>query len=437
MKKSVTLVLVAVLALGMGIAYAAPMLIVPMDVQLYPQVLEGVKAEFSVDIVYANIDITDGQISNPIYDMNGNLIETSISPTTNVTYDIVLNVTNLSDQPATLYEVTFAAGQDVTVQQSILGGTIYDYGINYENSLASYKHFGGIVDGVYLDGQWTNITWIPKSYYDINGTQIQNEYPACLFAITQTSWEGAIMSGPLNPDEVQNFSSNHTIGSTIPELPENATEIGIWFEGVPIAEYYDQTGNPLVTMMYINGGWVDVTGRVTVDETQPMTTVSNMLVNEVMTFSAQPYKNMNSTIGPVTSLPTWGSWGVGGTVFWFPWDWSSQEFNSTFAPHESRLIAFNHTNPFTKSTAESPPDNGIAALQTGNLDLYASVSNYVTNWPVNGTYYDTVSTTTQVKQIQFETTPNSYLYNNILADNQTFQRGNSDFEVIVASRIDP
>ncbi len=422
MKKTVTLLLVAVLALGMGIAYAAPMLIVPMNVQPFPQVLEGLKADFSVDIVYANINTVDSQ--NP-------------DLTTDVTYNVILNVTNLSDDPATLYEVSFAAAQDVNVQDSILGGTIYDFGVQSSSSLASYKHFGGIVDGVYLDGQWTNITWIPKSYYEINGTQIQDEYPACLFAITQARWGGATMSGPLNPDEVESFCTNHTIGSTIPELPENASETGIWFEGVPIAEYYDTTGNPLVTMMYINGGWVDVTGRVTVDDKQPMTTVSKMLVNELMTFNAQPYKNMNSTIGPVTSLPTWGSWGVGGTVFWFPWDWSSQGFNSTFAPHESRLISFNHTQSFSRSTAESPPANGIAALQTGSLDLYASVSNYVTNWPVNGTYYDTVSTKTQVKQIQFETTPNGYLYNNILADNQMFQRGNTDFEVIVAPRTEP
>jgi hypothetical protein len=56
MKKSVTLLLVAVLALGMGIAYAAPMLIVPMNVQPFPQVLEGVKAEFGVDVVYAKME---------------------------------------------------------------------------------------------------------------------------------------------------------------------------------------------------------------------------------------------------------------------------------------------------------------------------------------------------------------------------------------------
>ena len=43
-----------------------------------------------------------------------------------VTYNVVFNVTNLSDKAATLYELTFAAAQDITSSNPILGGNIYD-----------------------------------------------------------------------------------------------------------------------------------------------------------------------------------------------------------------------------------------------------------------------------------------------------------------------
>ncbi|NLF89683.1 hypothetical protein GX563_12820 [Candidatus Bathyarchaeota archaeon] len=400
MKKSLSIVLIAVLALGFGIAYAAPMLIVPNS-QLYPQVIEGPKAKFSIEVVYAEFNQTTNA---------------------NIYYDVVLNVTNTADTPTTLYDITFAAAQEVTVHDSILGGTIYDNG-----RAGAFKHFGGVVNGVYLDGDWVNTTWIPNFYDEINGTQTIVPYPLCLYRITQASLYSGISSGPLTPDNVAAYSADHSINGTIPELPANANDAGIWFEGVPIAEYYDSEGNPLVTMMYINGAWVDVTGKVTVDHTKPMITASNMLVNQVLSLGEQPYHNMNSTVGPVVALPTWGDWGVGGSYYWFPWDWASQPFNSTFAPHESRLIRLNNV--------QQP--GSLAALESGSITLYASASNYIINRPINGTFLNTVSTTTQIKQLQLQQTSGGYLYNAILADNQVFQQGNSRLEVNVVPRTEP
>jgi hypothetical protein len=113
MNKPLSLVLIAILAFGIGIAYAAPMLIVP-NVELYPRVFEGPKALFNVDIVYAGFNTTDNQLGN-----------SETLPDANVNYYVVLNVTNTADTPATLYEINFAAAQNVTVHDSILGGTIY------------------------------------------------------------------------------------------------------------------------------------------------------------------------------------------------------------------------------------------------------------------------------------------------------------------------
>ncbi len=124
MKKSLSLVLIAILAFGIGIAFAAPMLVVP-NVELYPRVFEGPKALFNVDVVYANFNTTDRQYTSPFYNQQGQLDHYETNSATEVNYNIVLNITNTADTPATLYEINFAAAQNVTVHNSILGGTIY------------------------------------------------------------------------------------------------------------------------------------------------------------------------------------------------------------------------------------------------------------------------------------------------------------------------
>lgn len=430
MRKSLSLVIIAILAFGIGIAYAAPMLILPNN-QLYPHVIEGPKAQFNIDVVYANLTRTDLQPA---------------ASGTGINYEIVLNITNTADTPATLYQTMFAAAQNVTVRDSILGGSMYSRNSGPgTGTLGGYIHFGGVVEGVRLDGKWVNTTWIPNFYDEINGTLTQVHYPLCLYRITQTLWSAGLISGPLIPEDVAAFSANHAINGTIPKLPSNAENTGIWFEGVPITEYYDNVGNPILTEMYINGAWVDVTGRVIVDQPQPMLTASNTIVNQVLPLGASPYQNMNSTIGPVTTLPTWGDWGVGGTYCLPQWQWASQSFNNTFAPHESRLIVISNSQA-TRSFALHPSGLvvvsypqitfNLAALESGNITIYASASNYITNEPINGTYLNTVSTTIQIKPIQLQQTSDGYLYNTILADNQTFQQINP-LEVTIATRTEP
>ncbi|XES76929.1 MAG: hypothetical protein ACBZ72_12250 [Candidatus Bathyarchaeia archaeon] len=66
-------------------------------------------------------------------------------------------------------------------------------------------------------------------------------YPDRLLGITQTywatTWDGEeydnVMHGPLTPDEEHAFSADQTLNSTVPALPDNASETGVWFEGVP------------------------------------------------------------------------------------------------------------------------------------------------------------------------------------------------------------
>lgn len=426
MKKSLSFVIIAILAFGIGIAYAAPMLIIP-NAQLYPQVIQGPKALFNVDVVYVKFDTSDFQTSYSSYDQNRQLDQYDTYSGTNLNYQVVLNVTNTADTPATLYQVMFAAAQNVTVRDSILGGSMYSNssgpGIG---TIGGYVHFGGVVKGVRLDGKWVNTTWIPKFYDQYNGTSTEVPYPLSLYRITQTSWSGGIISGPLTPENVAAFNADHTLNGTIPDLPSNAKDTSIWFEGVPITEYYDNAGNPVLTEMYINGAWVDVTGRVTVDQPQPILIASDTLVNQVLPLGQSPYQNMNSTAGPVTTLPTWGDWGYGNCYHWFPWDWAGQSFNNTFAPHESKLIVINNTQQIADPSV----------LKSGSITLYASASNYIINEPINGTYLNTVSTATQIKQLQLQQTSDGYLYNILLADNQTLRQINP-LEVTVTTRIKP
>ena len=220
-------------------------------------------------------------------------------------------------------------------------------------------------------------------------------------------------------------------------LPANASETGIWFGGVPIAEYYDSYGNPLITEMYINGAWVDVTGKVTTDQTQPMITLENQLLSDTLTVGAQPYENMNSSIGAITTLPSWGDWNVGRGYSWLPFSPGPSGFNNTWAPHESRLIIFNNTQMFIIMSPTDQPNGGLAALESGNISLYASASNYINNAPVNGTFTNTASTATQTVQLNMDQTASGYTYNAILSDNQTFQQGTSSIEVTVAPRTTP
>ena len=187
---------------------------------------------------------------------------------------VVLNVTNLSDIEASISEVGFAAAQDIRIIPSALGG------FSFSTGAGPGVDFGGVVKGVWLDNKWLNVTWIP-------GT----DYPDNLMRIVTPS---------------------HSTETAVPELPANAAEEGTWIEGVPIAEYYNSTALTS-TSIYINGSWVDVTGRVRADPEQPTVMATDTLVNQILPFSGEHYRNIgNATIGPTTAMPSWATYNGNG-----------------------------------------------------------------------------------------------------------------------------
>lgn len=396
MRTGIKLLIAAVFSLSIGIAFASPLLVSELA-KPFPVVPEGPKADFSVEIVYANFSIVDGTITNTIGEGTP-FNHTETYPYTNVTYMVVLNVTNLSELEAKISEVTFTAAENISIIPSALGG------FSFERAGGPGANFGGVVKGIWLDNEWLNVTWIP-------GT----EYPLSLFRI---------------------MTPQHQVASSVPSLPENATEIGTWIEGVPIAEYY--SGDALErTQIYINGAWVDVTGRVRVDNAQPTVMAMHTLANRVQTFGGWPYRNVgNTSIGPVTELPSWKMYNGNGPSFrWI----NTTGFSNVWAPGQSRLITLWSTvmHVYTEEDQRLSLDSVINALKAGEINLYASVSSYITNWLVEGTYYNTVTTATYLQRVNVQDTGNGYVYNTALAENQEFQPDQNNIEVFIATKEPP
>ena len=382
------LIAFAVLALLSGTAFAAPMLVTPLDVQPYPRVPEGPKATFSIDIVYANFTIIQGQRnlteSVPSYGFVGNVTyeaRTRILQDTNVSYTVVANITNISDNIGYMYEAGFDAAHSIKTIDSVLGGTSFSLGSIPDRG----PNYGGVVEAIYLDGELLNTTWIPGTDYPYNVMHILN--------------------------------SQHTTQSNIPSLPENASEDGMWMEGVPIAEYYSST-DLVATHIYINGAWVDVTGRVQPYNPKPMVISTNTLANLVLTPSVPLYGGSgNASAGlPMTKFSGWYmGGGMGQALRWI----GGRGFDRAWLPHQSRLIMF--TGNTTLNSDLAGVNQTVTLLDTGQLDLYGSVTSYITNIPVNGTYSDTVYSAFCIKTVALQKTSDGYLYNAALSQNQHFQ----------------
>jgi hypothetical protein len=383
MKFGVKLIVIAVLALSVGVAFASPLLYENLVIRPFPRIPEGQKADFSVDIVYANFSIQEHASNKSSHG----------SPLSILTYDVVLNVTNLSDLRAVVNRLDFKAAEEVTSVPSVLGGSA----AAPRGSGASGGGHPDFVEGIWLDGKWLNVTWLPDG-----------EWPATF---------------------------NSPIVETIPDLPSDASEEGVWVEGVHVEESYeitktaDETNITFTTLAFINGAWVDVTGRVGVDYEQPFVVFNNLLVGELRNFASETFGSYRNEaafdealaeIFPAEDV-TWTNIGI-------TYTWAGKNgFNSYWEPHESRLIKLTGT--------QDVGGGALELLAEEEIIVYSAVSNNVKDWTViKGTYYNTFSTATSIKQVQVEKTADSYIYNTILGENQTFQPDQFGVEVFIKPR---
>ena len=153
MKFGVKLIVIAVLALSVGVAFASPLLYDKLNIKPWIKHVQGPTADFNVEVVYANFTIIDR--SKPVSKSDG----------PSISYYVVLNVTNLSDIGALLLDVNFqAAGEISNTSTSFVMNTIS--GSGYE------------VEGAWVDGVWYNVTYVTGGYptIDVDGNVIESPW---------------------------------------------------------------------------------------------------------------------------------------------------------------------------------------------------------------------------------------------------------------------
>lgn len=376
------MLIAAIFSLSIGVAFASPLIVSDLIVP-FRRAPQGPTADFGVDVVYANFAVQEPADS-----------ETSgVSSLPQVNYRVVLNITNYGDIAAKLGTVNFAAAQNIT----LLKGASEGASASSSGGGNSGGHFGTVIEGLWLDNEWLNVTWIPGVHPD-----------GLDDAMTNNPWGSG--------DTVRYVGAMPTV---IPSLPANASETGYLMEGVPIRQYYFFNSSAstlqLWDTIYVNGTWVNVTGRIRIEN--PVTSVL-----EFGTFiQASTYFWPRNTVvsGSAPSNSTHSH------VFMV---WSgNDDFNNTWAAGQSRLIQLTGT-----TTVGS---NELKVLTSGSFNVYAATYNYIYDQPVNGTFYDTSSLNTQLKSISLEKTADGiYIYNSILGENQMFQPDQFGVEVFIKDR---
>jgi hypothetical protein len=178
----------------------------------------------------------------------------------------------------------------------------------------------------------------------------------------------------------------------------------------------------------MNGTWADVTGRIQV--THPAEgsgwSVTNSVVRELHMFQDTP--KVNVVVDPADTEKV--------HVRFSDTEYTQTgegHFNNYWEPHESRLIMLQG------KTAVSEPwtnDKAPAVLKSGKITFKTIIQNnadYETKI-VNKTLEDTWSISIEIKQVELTQNGNSYIYNNILSENQMFQPDKFDVEVFVKPR---
>ena len=417
MKTRSKFILIALLSLLAGSAFATPLLLSELEIVPFWTVPEGPKADLNVSVVYANFTIQG----------NSSVHDKSI-----LSYYIVLNMTNLSNLPTKLSYFGFAGLKNVTVIPSALGG----FHVTHEGKGVSGSSFGsmgpaegylghlgaGRVEGLWLDGEWLNTTWVPEGGLDEIWHSENIFPPKGLENIWEPNWyPDADPYGLLDSEnydyELPRFTpfggtrSNGTHYYTYDGTRFNYEGGNYWIEGVPLIEYI-ANNEVKSTIIYYDGSWIDVTGRVKAEE-RAFIIAKNLLVKSQTVFNG--YSGENSSI-PVGSSITSST--VDGNLSFI------YGFDNTWAPHQSRLILL-------KGFIDVGDFWGNSESLEEEITFYVEAENYVDDNIVNGVVTNTVSTSFELKTTQLSVSEATYLYNSILLDDQTFVTASSSLEVFV------
>jgi hypothetical protein len=365
MKIGTNMIFLGILSMLIGTAFASPLLISELEIRPYNAPLpKGPTADIDVNVVYANFSVGD--------------TAGGFMGTTDISYFVVLNITNNSDDWAVVNMAQFSVAQNIT--KGISSDSPF-FGENW----TSIK--GWEAEGAWVDGEWYNLTWVPHELFWMNGS--------------------AMIKGT-------EIGEGVTLGE------------GYWMEGVQLM---DKAVGGNVTNIYLNmnGTWVDVTGRITwldndgniVDinpgrlpsHTSQAVTSSGTFFGERKLFSAEGSSTASEKI-PFVIIST----GV------------PANFDNLWAPHQSRLIVLSADRKIFNMFLD---DAKLELLETEPITFRGVVHSYL-----NGTVgvYDSNSVDDEVKQVQLELTEDGYLYNVILADDEMFVMDSFGVEAFIEPR---
>lgn len=235
MKHQAKLVLFGFLSLTIGVAFASPLLAAELNIKPFIRHVQGPTADFSVNTVYANFTIVDGD--EPVSYFDGPAIE----------YFVVLNVTNLSDLGAVLNDVNFVAAEKIT------NATESAFWLN------GISGSGYEVEGAWVDGVWYNVTYVSGAYptIDKDGNIIEES------SFLNSSW----------------FTP-------------------YWMAGIQVLDTY-ANGTLIATYMNMNGTWTNVTGKINFTRPKGVmpfggaVSINNTVVNELHVFQT-PLKSTHN-----------------------------------------------------------------------------------------------------------------------------------------------
>jgi len=361
MKIKTNFLLIGLLSMLVGSAFASPLLISELEIRPYHAPLpKGPTADIDVNVVYINFSVGD----------TGEHL-------TDLSYFVVLNITNNSDDWAVVNMVQFSAAQNIT--RGVSSDSPF-FGENWTSSS------GWEAKGAWVDGEWYNLTWVPHTFFWMNCS--------------------AMILG-------NEMGEGVTLGE------------GYWMEGVQLIDKY--VGGKLSNIyMNMNGTWVDVTGRITwLDDNGDIvdTNPERMYLSTAVTGSGSFFGEMKffSSGGNSTDDEEEIPFSIISTR-------APTDFNNLWAPHQSRLIALSADRKIFNMFLDYAK---LEQLNTEPTTFRGSVHSYL-----NGTVgiYDSWSVDDEIKQVQLEITEDGYLYNIILSDDQMFVMDSFGVEVFIEPR---
>ena len=423
MKIRSKLILIGIISLLAGSAFATPLLLSELEIVPFWTMPQGPKADLSVSVVYANFTI---QNDLPRYDVNiGDYFES------NLDYYIVLNITNHSNIPTQVSNFGFVSVKNKTITPSALGGFHVSNQDSSGYSGSSFissgpvegylGHVGtGRVEGLWLDGEWINTTWVPQGGLEeiwrsenifppkpLEGIWEHNWYPSDGISLIRNA------SSEFPDADIPPFVAYS--GSKSNELHQYYTRRGIiftyeegnyWIEGIPLREYVADN-EVKATVIYYDGSWIDVTGRIELED-RPFVCADDFLMQVQFGFYGDsPYVEENSSF-PVGSYHDHSIVDTFNLSFIY-------EFDNIWKPYQSRLILLNGSIDISNSW------NPDELLKDNELTIYMELVNHVAENVVDGVRVNTMLISTELVPIQLERNHDSYLYDTLsLGDTSIF-----------------